>query len=84
MLFLAGLRKSYCCDVTAVVLVPVTLRQSFLEVHILIPTYQNAFILGPKVPYRVGFHFMTRDIGPQGPFPGVGLEVDIKYIFKMR
>ena len=33
----------------------------FLEVHILTTTYQKAFILGPKVPYRIGSHSITLD-----------------------
>ena len=37
----------------------VFLGLSFLEVHILTTTYQKAFILGPKEPYRVGSHPIT-------------------------
>ena len=48
----------------------------FLEVHILTTTYLKAFILGPWVPDRVGFHSMTSD-SLQGPCPGNGLEVII-------
>ena len=33
----------------------------FLEVHILTTTYQKAFMLGPRVPYRVGSHCITLD-----------------------
>ena len=47
--------------VTSVVCVPilVTLRQSFLEVHILTTTYQKAFKLGPKyIMYLVELSFI--------------------------
>ena len=33
----------------------------FLAVHSLTATYPKAFILGPWVPCRVGFHSMTTD-----------------------
>ena len=55
--------------VISVVHVPVTLRHSFLDIHILTTTYQKAFKLGPYVSYRVGFHSMTLD---PGSMPGNG------------
>ena len=51
------------------------LLYSFLAVHILITTYQKAFILGLYTPYRVIFHFMTSE--PRICAEGVGLEVKI-------
>ena len=48
------------------------LRLCFLEVHILTTTYQKAFILGPYVPYQVGFPFMPSDYRVQAR--GIGLQ----------
>ena len=47
---------------TSIVLNVVFLGYSFLEAHILTIAYQKAFIIGPKVSYRVGSHSITLDI----------------------
>ena len=48
---------------------------SFPKVHISTATHQKAFIFGPQVPWRAGFHSMIPD--PRVDAPGWGLEVKI-------
>ena len=61
--FLARLQRAIVVTSVVHVPVPVTLRQSFLEVHILTTSHHRAFILGPKVPCSVGLHSVTLDQG---------------------